>query len=137
MNAIDIEETSEVIAADRYYRALMDDFWGGETVSVEIDKEIYQEYLGLSKQFGCDLEDEFMPMVLLEGLEKYKPVKRRRDHYFKYIHESGEFTKEEIELILHREKEGYDLERLVLLTEDYNLLKLSSKELKQLIEEFN
>lgn len=130
LNSIDVEETIEKIAADRYYRALTSDFWGGETVSVEIDKEIYEEYLELSEQFGCDLEDEFMTMVLLEGLEKYKSVNRRREHYIKYLNKSGEFSKEEIEFILQKEKEGYDLESLVLATEDYDLLKLTPEELE-------
>jgi hypothetical protein len=131
LNTIDVEETIEEIAADRYYKALTDDFWGGETVSVQIDKEIYQEYLELSEQFGCDLEDEFMTMVLLEGLEKYKPVDRRREHYIKYMNESQYFSKEEIEFIMQKEKEGYDLESLVLATEDYDILKLTPAELEE------
>ncbi len=109
LNALDVEETIEVIAEDRYYRCLKDEFWGGETVRVGIDKEIYKEYVELSEQYGCDFDEEFMTMVLLEGLEKYKPVNRKRNHYFKYIHESGDFSKEEIEFILAREKEGYTI----------------------------
>lgn len=136
LNKIDVEEAIEEIAADRYYRALTDDFWGGETVSVEIDKEIYEEYLQLSEQFGCDLEDEFMTMVLLEGLEKYKPVNRRREHYLRYIKECGYYSKEEIEFLLQKEKDGYNLETLVLLTEDYNLMELSKEEFEELCNDW-
>lgn len=137
LNGIDVEETIEEIAADRYYRALINDFWDGETVTVEIDKEIYEEYIKLAEQFGCDLENEFMTMVLLEGLEMYKPIKRRKEHYLKYLNESGEFSKEEIEFIIKKEKEGYDLESLVLMSEDYELLNLTSEELKKICRRYS
>lgn len=132
LNAVDVEATIEDIAADRYYSALINDFWEErETVSVEIDKEIYDEYLELSEQFGCDIEDEFMIMVLLEGLKKYKPVNRRREHYIKHMHESGEFSKEEIDIIFQKEKEGYNLESMVLLSEDYDMLTVSKETLER------
>lgn len=130
LNAVDIESTIEEIASDRYYDALMDDFWSGETVDVKIPKEIYNEYFKLSELFGCDFKDEFMIMVLLEGLEKYNKVNRRREHYIKYLNESNEFSKEEIEFIMQKEKEGYDLENLVLAATDIEILKLTLSELE-------
>lgn len=131
LNSVDVEATIEEIASDRYYRALFDDFWGGETVSVEIDKEIYKEYVKLSEKFGCDFENEFMTMVLLEGLQNYNPVNRRREHYIKYINESKDFSKEEVEFIMQKVKEGYDLEGLVIDATDIDILKLTDEELQR------
>lgn len=131
LNSIDVEETIEGIAEDRYYRGFIDDFYGGATETVEIDKEIFEEYKELAEQFGCDFDEEFMTMVLLEGLEKYKPVNRRREFCIKYMNEN--FSKEEVEFILQKEKEGYDIESLVWQATDQDLLSLTPDELEKYV----
>lgn len=108
---VDIEETIDSIAKKRYYTSFHNGFYyeDRETVKVDIDKNIYEEYVKLANENECELDDEYMTMVLLEALEKLKPVDRIRDFKLREFKEYYEYSKEEIEFMLELEKKGYEL----------------------------
>lgn len=108
---VDIEETIDSIAKKRYYTSFHNGFYyeDRETVKVDIDKNIYEEYVKLANENECELDDEYMTMVLLEALEKLKPVDRIREFKLREFKEYYEYSKEEIEFMLELEKKGYEL----------------------------
>ncbi|NEZ49308.1 hypothetical protein FDB54_06695 [Clostridium botulinum] len=132
MNSVDIEATVEEISMKRYYRCTIDpySFWEGELKECLIDKEVYEEFDEVSQQYGCDIPEDLIHMILLEWLNKNKPMNKTREHLIRYMKESGFFSTEEMYFILRKEKEGYDLKSLVYRGEDDNILELKGEELQ-------
>lgn len=134
MDSIDIEETIEEISHKRYYDCFKEGYFDREereTVSIEIDKQIYEEFTELSEINGCDLEDEYLVMVLLDHLQEVRAKDKTREFALSSMIENEDYSKEEIKFMLDKEKEGYSLEGLMYLAEDYNLIELSDEEFKE------
>lgn len=115
MNSIDIEGITEEIAISRYYDCFKDwGFWTrdeSEKVTIEIDKQIFEEYKNMSNKLGCDFDEEYMIYVLLHHLNLIDPKEREEEFTMRAIEENegGNFTKKEKEFIFNKVKEGYSL----------------------------
>lgn len=108
---IDIEETIDTIAERRYYQSFKDGFYNEDrkTIKIDIDKNIYDEYIQLAKEAECELEDEYLNLVLLEALETLKPIDRRREFILRELKDHYEYSDEEINFVLEVERLGYKL----------------------------
>ncbi|WP_461207641.1 hypothetical protein [Clostridium sp. DL1XJH146] len=134
MDSIDIEATVEQIAQERYYSCVCsgDDFWGLSSNNYCcIKDDIFKEYVEISKDLGCDCPEDLIHMVLLEWLEQNKPVNKRKEHLIRYMKTSNDFEQKEVDFILKKYKEGYDLEELFATSTDITLYKLTDKEFMQ------
>ncbi|MBL4937727.1 hypothetical protein JK636_18635 [Clostridium sp. YIM B02515] len=58
----------------------------------------------ISRQYGFDFEEEFLTMVLLQGLEKHSPINIRRQHLIKYMKENESFSEAEISFVLESDR---------------------------------
>ena len=134
MNSIDIEATTDEISSLRYYSCFDTPFWerdNSETVSVNIDKEIFEEYKQLSREFGCDFDEEYMIAILLKHLSEIRPKDKTREFILRAMNENNEIVKEEIDFILAKEKEGYKIDSLYFAATDFNIMELSEEEFKK------
>lgn len=108
MKSIDIEETTDVISAQRYYDCFKDPFWERKerkTVNVPIDKNIYDEYVALAKEYGCDFKQEYLICALLVYLDSMHPIDRTEEFYLRRIKE--DYSSEDIEFAIEKNGEGY------------------------------
>lgn len=124
LESIDIEETIEVIADKRYYDCYgLSYFYRKKrnTVEIEIDKNIFEEYKLIANKIGCDFDTEYLTAVLLEHLEEKFYVDRREEFALKAMEENENYTEEEIEFVLEMQNEGYKADSLMYLLEDYNI----------------
>lgn len=138
MDMVDIEEMTDLISHERYYSCYLKPFWERKkrnTVNIEIDKEIFEEYKELSKEFGCDFEEEYLIYTLLKQLDEVKPVDKTREFALRRMKEVPWYSKEEIEFMLSKEKEGYIINQLKSLAEDYDLLELTEDEFREIAED--
>lgn len=129
MASADVEETALNIARKRYYKYHMDGdiLDSDEFMESPIAKEIYEEYHQIASEIGCRDAEDLIQTVLLEWIDKNRPVNRIRAHAIRYMNEH--FKKEEIEFILEKEKEGYDLDSLVTWNTDVNVMEFTKEEL--------
>ena len=114
MCGIDVEQTIDDIADKRYYNSFKNAFYYDdetEMVNVQMNKNIYLEYVELSKKHSCDLECEFMTLVLLEYLDKNVPKDDRKEFSLRRLREiAGE---ERYQFVIKYMKLGYDWEMLI------------------------
>lgn len=104
----DIEEMTDSISAMRYYDCFKDPFWARKestTVKVTIDKNIYDEYVALSKKFGCDFKEEYLIFALLDYLDTEHPMDRSEEFYLRRIKE--DYSSEDIDFAIEKNREGY------------------------------
>jgi hypothetical protein len=135
MDSIDVESIIEGISEERYYKHFKDSFFDDtEVESCLINKEIYNEYTCVSKELRYDEPEDLIHMILLQWLDKNRPINKKREYVIKAMNESKDFTKEEIQFILEKERQGYDLESMFYRSDDYNLSELSEEEFKQLMD---
>lgn len=121
---IDIEDTIETIADKRYYDCYGLSFFYRKkrnTVKIEIDKNIFEEYKLIANKIGCDFDTEYLIAVLLDHLEEKFYVDRREEFALKAMREDKFYTDEKIQFVLEMQKEGYKAHNLKCLLEDYNI----------------
>lgn len=118
MDSIDIESTVENISAKRYYDCAFGDGYhyrkNVEKEEIDIDKQIVEELEKLSEILGVEYVEEYITCILLEHLDKVDPVNRLREFAYKYLNESDIYSEKEKEIIIKKEKEGFNLYNMVI-----------------------
>lgn len=122
INSVDIEERICNISEKRYYSAFKN--WGyGESEKENVMKSnwinVYEEYVELAKEHNCDFDIEYMLMILLEHLERIDKKDLREEFCIKSIKENENATKEEIDFLLSKIKEGYRASSLMGYLDDW------------------
>lgn len=123
---LDIEETIDNIAETRYFDSFKNGFYYPKKPEkkISIDKNIYDEFVEIGIENGCEFDSEFIELVLLEYLNKNKPVNRIQEFKKKIILE--EFNNEEVAFIFKYADEGYDITSLYLYVADEGELSIDS-----------
>lgn len=114
MTGIDVEATIDNIAGKRYYNSFKNGFYYDdktEMVDIQMNKNLYLEYVELSKKYGCELEDEFMTLVLLEYLDKKESKDHSKEFALRNLME--EVGEEEYQFVIKYMELGYDWEQLI------------------------
>jgi len=132
MNSIDVEDLVEQYSKERYFECFKAGFFDREKRNPEtfiMDEDIYKEYAELSEEFGYEGDPEdLIHLVLLQWLDKNKPMNKIRTFVIRSMEEEEYFTEEIIELVMKKEKEGYDLHSLYCAADSYDLLELTQEE---------
>lgn len=135
MDSIDIESRIESISAKRYYDCAFGDGYfyreNVETEDIYIDKQILKELEKLSEKFGVEYVQEYITHILLEHLDKVDPVNRLREFAYKHLNESELYSDKEKEIIIQKEKEGFNLYDMVVHGLDNNIEEMTEEDFKE------
>ncbi|EKY22794.1 hypothetical protein [Clostridium celatum] len=119
MNSIDVESVIENISAKRYYDCAFgsDGYFYRENIETEgiyIDKQILKELEKISEKLGVEYVQEYITYILLKHLDEVEPANRLREFSYKYLNESNRYSDEEKEIIIKKEREGFNLYHMVI-----------------------
>lgn len=116
---LDMEEMIEEITDKRYYEYYTGYYWSDyNPISIGIDEKIIGDIKVIADKLGIDNFEDYISLVLLEHLEEIDPKDLRRDFKLKQIQESKYWSDEEVEFVLQKEDEGYDLRDVCFYIEE-------------------
>lgn len=93
INSWDIEELIGGYAAQRYYNSYVDEELSCDQedyIEIPFHKDVLKEYIDIANEMGIENEMDYMYLVLLEHLDKIRPLDKSEEFNKRYYKEYGE-----------------------------------------------